>query len=229
MNILIIGATSGIGNGLWRYYASQDNKVAITGRRETLLRQMQKERPNNTLIYPFDMANISETIKHIRKIFLDLRNVDIAIVCAGIGEINTELLLEKEISTIHTNVLGWTAAVDGIYNHFQNQGKGHLVTITSVGGLSGEPAAPAYSATKAYQINYTHALEKKSRKSTIYITEIRPGLVDTAMAKGDNLFWVMKVDKVVAQITKAISEKRRRVVVTKRWRIVSFLLKHILP
>lgn len=47
--------------------------------------------------------------------------------------------------------------------------------------------APAYSATKAYQINYMEALRKKAYKSggSITVTDIRPGLVDTVMAKGD--------------------------------------------
>jgi short-subunit dehydrogenase len=93
----------------------------------------------------------------------------LAIVCAGTGDINTELLFEKELGAIRTNVVGWTAAVDCIYNHFKQQDKGHLVTITSIGGLAGEPAAPAYSATKAYQINYTQALRKKSKKTGIWL------------------------------------------------------------
>lgn len=91
-----------------------------------------------------------------------------AIVCAGTGDINTELLFEKELGAIRTNVVGWTAAVDCIYNHFKQQDKGHLVTITSIGGLAGEPAAPAYSATKAYQINYTQAL-RKNQKRQVYV------------------------------------------------------------
>lgn len=110
-----------------------------------------------------------------------------AIVCAGTGDINTELLFEKELGAIRTTVVGWTAAVDYIYNHFKQQDKGHLVTITSIGGLAGEPAAPAYSATKAYQINYTQALRKKSKKTGICVTEIRPGLVDTEYAQHDIL------------------------------------------
>ena len=39
------------------------------------------------------------------------------------------------------------------------------------------------------------------------MTEIRPGLVDTDMAKGEGLFWVMPPEKVAKQITEAISNK----------------------
>ena len=58
--------------------------------------------------------------------------------------------------------------------------------------------------------------------------EIRPGLVDTAMAKGDGLFWVMPVDRVANQALRALSRGRRLTVVTRRWRIVSCILR-LLP
>ncbi len=58
--------------------------------------------------------------------------------------------------------------------------------------------------------------------------EIRPGLVDTAMAKGDGLFWVMPVDRVANQALRALSRGRRLTVVTRRWRIVSWILR-LLP
>lgn len=57
------------------------------------------------------------------------------------------------------------------------------------------------------------------------MTDIRPGLVDTAMAKGEGLFWVMPVERVVAQIMRAIRRRRRVAVVTRRWRVVARLMR----
>ena len=130
---------------------------------------------------------------------------------------------------MQTNVVAWTNCVDLLYNAFQKQGFGHLVLITSVGGLRGEPMAPAYSASKAYQMNYVEALQKKAYKSesSIIITEVRPGLVDTAMAKGDGLFWVMPTSIVVKQILHAINKKQATCIVTKRWRIVHFIMRYL--
>jgi len=59
-------------------------------------------------------------------------------------------------------------------------------------------------------------------------TDVRPGLVDTAMAKGEGLFWVMPVEKVARQICKAIHRKKSKVYVTKRWHILAIVNK-ILP
>ena len=115
------------------------------------------------------------------------------------------------------------------YHIFELQGHGHLVAITSAGGLRGEPMAPAYSASKAYQINYMEALRKKAYKSgrQITVTDICPGLVDTAMAKGEGLFWVMPVEKVANQIIAAIRKKKSKAYVTKRWHILAIINKSI--
>ena len=115
------------------------------------------------------------------------------------------------------------------YHVLEKQGHGHLVAITSVGGLRGEPMAPAYSATKAFQINYMEALRKKAFKigSHIAVTDIRPGLVDTAMAKGEGLFWVMPVEKVARQIIDAIRKRKSQAYVTKRWHIIAIINRHL--
>lgn len=225
MNILIVGATSGIGRGLWETYAEGDNNVVVLGRRTSMLDDMKSSRPENTTIYPCDITNHQVLELLFKDVFNNAKQIDLAIICAGTGEINPELNPDIELSTINTNVVGWTATVDSIYNLFKKQGFGHLVTITSIGGLVGEPNAPAYSATKAYQINYSQALRKKSKKDGISVTEIRPGLVNTAMAKGERLFWVMPVPKVVMQIKKAIAKKKSLVVVTKRWNMIAFIMK----
>ena len=88
--------------------------------------------------------------------------------------------------------------MDWAFHFFQKQEWGHLIVISSVGGMRGEGIAPAYNASKAYQINYTEGLRKKTAKLPypIYITDVRPGFVDTAMAKGEGLFWITPLDKL---------------------------------
>lgn len=230
MNVIIIGATSGIGKALFMEYISNDNRVAIIGRRKNLLEELRQEYPTNTIIETADITILSETSIALHRLFQKLAHVDLAIICAGTGEINPTLDYSIERPTLDTNVIGWTFCIDHLYNYFEQQGHGHLVVITSAGGLRGEPAAPAYSATKAYQINYMEALRKKAFKSgnKITITDIRPGLVDTAMAKGEGLFWVMPVKKVARQICNAIRKKKSKAYITKRWHILATINK-IMP
>ena len=140
-------------------------------------------------------------------------------MCAGVGDINATLDYAIERPAIDTNVVGWTYVIDRLYCIFEQQGYGHLVAITSAGGLRGEPAAPAYSAT----------IRKKAFRNggCITITDVRPGLVDTAMAKGEGLFWVMSVEKVATQIIAAISRKKSKVYVTKRWHILAIIYRSL--
>ena len=189
-NIIIIGATSGIGRALFEKYAADGNRIGIVGRRTHLLDELRQEHPDTTITATADITKQEEIARAIDAFRAELKVIDLAIVCSGTGDINTMLDYTVERPTIDTNVSGWTFVIDTLYHIFEHQGYGHLVAITSAGGLRGEPMSPAYSATKAYQINYMEALRKKAFKSgrLIAVTDIRPGLVDTAMAKAMDCF-----------------------------------------
>ena len=227
MNIIIIGATSGIGKALFENYVSEGNCVGIVGRRNHLLEDLRQEHPANTVAVTADITKYDETESALKTLLSELQDIHLVIVCSGTGDINASLDYAVERPTIDTNVVGWTFVIDSLYHIFEQQGHGHLVAITSAGGLRGEPMAPAYSATKAYQINYMESLRKKAFKAggNIIVTDIRPGLVDTAMAKGEGLFWVMPVEKVARQICTAIHKKKSKVYVTKRWHILAIINK----
>ena len=85
MNIIIIGATSGIGKALFENYVTKDNIVAIVGRRTKLLEQLQKEHPSNTIIATADVTNRLETGQTIESLQQELGQIDMAIVCSGVG------------------------------------------------------------------------------------------------------------------------------------------------
>lgn len=229
MNIVIIGATSGIGKALLMKYANADNRIGIVGRRANLLDELCLKYPFKTITAKADITNLEEIEQAIYALHKELKHIDLAIICSGTGDINATLDYTIERPTIDTNVIGWTFVIDMFYHIFEQQGHGHLVAITSAGGLRGEPIAPAYSASKAYQINYMEALRKKAYKSgrLIAVTDICPGLVDTAMAKGEGLFWVMPVEKVANQIVAAIRKKKTKAYVTKRWHLLAIINKSI--
>ena len=227
--IIIIGATSGIGKALFKKYATNSNRIGIVGRRTHLLDELQQEHPDTTVTATADITKQEEIARAIEALCTELKGIDLAIVCSGTGNINASLDYAMERPIIETNVTGWTFVIDTLYHIFEQQGHGHLVAITSAGGLRGEPMAPAYSASKAYQINYMEALRKKAFKSgnNIHVTDIRPGLVDTAMAKGEGLFWVMSVEKVASQIIAAIRKQKSKAYVTKRWHALSIINKNL--
>jgi short-subunit dehydrogenase len=60
----------------------------------------------------------------------------------------------------------------------------------------------------------------------IHVTEIRPGFVDTPMTRGQaGMFWVASPEKAALQIINAVQQKRKLVYVTRRWRLIAWLLQ----
>lgn len=228
-NIIIVGATSGIGKYLAELYAKTDAQIVILGRREKKLREIAANCSNKCISKVCDVTDINTLADTLNDISNQLGYIDLVIVSSGTGELNPDLKYELEKPALMTNVLGWTYIIDWAINLFIKQEFGHLVSISSVGGLRGSGIAPAYNATKAFQINYMEGMRQKANKlnGDIYITDIRPGFIDTAMAKGDGLFWVAPVSKAGTQIYKAIEKRRKIVYVTHRWRLIAFILKHI--
>jgi len=224
---IVVGATSGIGRSLAKLLVENGYKVGITGRRIKLLEAIKAENPNRYVVKTFDISDTKKIENQLIDITLELGNLYLLIISSGTGELNEKLDFEIEKSTIETNVGGFTAIADWAFNYFQAQKSGHLAAISSIAGLRGSHHAPSYSASKAYQINYLEGLRQKAKKIAlpIYITDIRPGFVDTNMAKGDGKFWVASVEKASKQVFNSILAKRKIAYVTKRWKLIALLLK----
>lgn len=227
---IIIGASSGIGKGLAELLAGNDYMVGITGRKPELLDELKMQKTDSFLTKTFDATNTILSIEKLEELTSELGGLDLLILSSGTGELNESLDFDIERKVIDLNVTGFTNIMDWTFNYFEKQKYGHLVAVTSAAGIRGSRQAPSYNATKSYQMNYLEGLRQKSTRSKnpIFVTDIRPGLVDTNMAKGEGLFWVMPVEKVVTQIFNAIKNKRKVVYVTKRWGIIARILR-ILP
>lgn len=223
---IIVGASSGIGNSLAEVLIENDYKVGITGRRKTILESLKKSNPNRISISAFDCTEGNNS-KKLEELAAQLGGLDLLILSAGTGDLNETLDYGIEHTTNQLNVIAFTEIVNWAFHYFKKQGKGHLVAISSIGGLRGSRIAPAYNASKAYQINYLEGLRQKAKhsKNQIYVTDVRPGFVDTNMAKGEGQFWVATKEKAAKQIYGFIKRKKTVGYVTKRWRLISLLLK----
>jgi short-subunit dehydrogenase len=227
--ILIIGASSGIGREIALLCARSGHRVAITGRRVDLLRQIRDQYPE-AIVFAWHDIRRPDSRDVMSGLVDSLGGLDLMIISAGTGFINKELQWPPERQTIETNVSGFSDAAGFGYDFFSKQGHGHIAAICSIAGIRGIETSPAYSASKAYELNYLEALRKKAKKAAanIVVTSIIPGFVDTAMAKGAGLFWVAKPQKAAQQIVRAIDKKKSIVYVTRRWRLIAWLLR-ILP
>lgn len=225
---IIIGATSGMGKALALLLAANNYQVGITGRRLNLLKELYEVNPHHFHPLAFDVTAPFE--QQLNELVEKLGGLDLLIFCAGTGELNPHLHIDLEWPSLAVNVQAFNQAMVWAYHFFAAQKFGQIAVISSIAGLRGNAIAPAYNASKAYQINYLEGLRQKAKKQqlNLTITDIRPGFVATAMAKGDQQFWVAQPEKAAKQIFKAINAKKDVVYVSKRWQIIAVLFK-IMP
>ncbi len=225
---IVVGATSGMGLALAKVLGNNEYKVGVTGRRKHLLEELSTESDCFTTCC-FDCTD-SNAVEYLDGLIQTLGSMDLFILSAGTGELNENLDYEIEQETNNLNTVAFTKIIGWAYGILQKQGRGHLVAITSIGGIRGGRMSPAYNASKAYQISYLEGLRQKASHSKIpiAITDIRPGFVDTDMAKGENKFWVAEPEIAAKQIYKAIQKEKSVAYITKRWYLIAIVLK-ILP
>lgn len=226
--VIIIGATSGIGKELAEWYLVNNCTVGITGRRQHLLDTLKDKYSDKVITAAFDVMG-EDNLHHVQSLIDGLGGLDILIYNSGYGEPFEALNYETENVTTKTNVNGFLEIVNFAFNYFLQQGSGQIAVTSSIAALRGNSWTPAYSASKAYMSNYAEGLNIKAHKlkKDIIITDIKPGFIDTKMAKGTKRFWVAPPQKAAKQIYKAIKRRKRKVYITRRWWLIAQLMKII--
>lgn len=226
--IVIIGATSGIGYEVAKIYCRLGWRVGVAGRRIERLEAFKEQAPEQIEIQQIDVTE-PEAVEKLHSLIDKLGGMDIFLLSTGIGSQNRTLNSDIELSTVNTNALGFTRMVTAAYNYFKEEGGGHLSVISSIAGTKGLGAAPAYSATKRFQNTYIDALAQLARmeKQPVRFTDIRPGFVKTDLLKNDKYPLLMDPELVAQKIVKALSRKKRRVIIDWRYAILVFFWKLI--
>ena len=225
---IVVGATSGIGRELARLLAAAGCRVGVTGRRAELLETLLAENPERYETATFDAA-ASDASQQLEGLWNRLGRVKLVVICAGTGAINPGMDEAPELHTAALNVAGFTRITGYVYKRLAAQGGGHLAAITSVMGLRGADLAPAYAASKAYQINYLEGLRKRSEKNgeSVVVTDLRPGSVDTAMMQGEGHFWIATAEEAARCALRAIRRRKATQYITPRWRTIGILLRSL--
>ena len=221
--VIIIGATSGIGEEIAKIYIAQGWQVGIAGRREEALTVLAATAPAQvkTQVMGVTSADAPEQLKSLIE---KLGGMDLFLLSSGIGSQNVKLEPEIELNTARTNVEGFIRMVTTAYRFFKEQGSGHLAVISSVAGTKGLGSAPAYSATKRFQNTYIDALAQLARmeRLPIQFTDIRPGFVATALLKNRKYPLLMRADSTAQHIVKALTNKKRVAIIDTRYAILVF-------
>ncbi|RHO66815.1 SDR family NAD(P)-dependent oxidoreductase [Parabacteroides sp. AF48-14] len=226
--IIIIGATSGIGNEVARLYIKQGWRIGVAGRRLERLEELRAEAPGQIEAIQLDVTS-PDAPERLAELIRKVGGMDVFLLSSGVGSQNRALNPEIELTTVQTNTVGFTRMVTAAYGYFKEHGGGQLAVISSIAGTKGLGAAPSYSATKRYQNTYIEALDQLARmeKLPIVFTDIRPGFVKTDLLKNDKYPMLMSPEYVARKIVKAIGRKKRRAVIDWKYAILVFFWKLI--
>ncbi|MDO4691501.1 MAG: SDR family NAD(P)-dependent oxidoreductase [Porphyromonadaceae bacterium] len=220
--IVIMGASSGIGMELARIYIARGYRVGLAARRRILLEQLKTLAPERVEIAEIDVTD-TDAPKRLEDLTSRLGGMDIYLHSSGVGWQNTPLDPTIELKITSVNVEGFTRCIDWAFGFFSNHGSGHLVAISSIAGTRGLGASPAYSASKAYQASYLQALRQLiaiRHLDNLYITDIRPGFVRTALLSGTNYPLLMEADATARKIARAIDCQKTMRIIDWRYRLI---------
>jgi len=225
---MIIGASSQLSKELARQLAAQNVKLLLFVQDPDTLAEFAHSLPVPAVVLPLAISEPQKLNEQISQAWRSENGAHLVIVNTGLNGYDASLPWQLEEDIIEVNVKGFAAICNCVFKLMVQQGYGQLAAINSIAGQRGGPSI-AYHASKAFAENYFQGLSMHAQrlKVPITISDIQLGLLDKA-AMQQNRFLLSPLEKVAKQILTALKQGKRRVYVTRRWRIVAWI-NRILP
>jgi short-subunit dehydrogenase len=191
-NILITGASSGLGRQMAREFAARGASLALCARRldrlEELKAELAERHPDITVaIRTLDVTDTAAVFDVVKAFRSDLGSLDRVVVNAGLGKgqpLGTGRF-DANLQTAQTNFIGALAQIEAAMEVFREQRSGHLVIISSVSALRGLPRnLTTYAATKAGVAALGEGLRAelmRGKAGDIVVSTIYPGYISSEM------------------------------------------------
>ncbi|CDE89093.1 TPA: NAD(P)-dependent oxidoreductase [Candidatus Gastranaerophilales bacterium HUM_20] len=173
MNILVTGASKGIGNAIAKELEKSGN-LYVTGRNEEALREC--------ICKDYCVCDLANDIEILAE-FIEKNKIDILINNAGeyiYGALET--MSTNDIQRIYqTNLISPAYLISKAIPAMKNNKWGRIINIGSISGVMGEAYASLYSSSKAGLIGLTKALALELAEYNITVNTINPGWVETEL------------------------------------------------
>ena len=234
-NIIITGASSGLGASLATIYSGKDIRLFLTGRNQERLERVKKicQSLGAEVHIKYDLAieNSNKVKEWIIEIAKDFK-IDLVIANAGIS-INSEgkgYNEESEKRIFDVNINGVLNTIYPAIEIMKQQKKGQIAIIGSLAGYLGMPSCPAYSASKAMVRTYAEGLRGNLAKYGIKVNIVTPGYIKTPMTDKNDFFMPLLMDSIKAAkiIKKGIEKNKSRIVFPKILYYIIYIL-NVMP
>ena len=187
-NIILTGATGGIGNSILENLILTGANVLATGTNENKL-NLIKEKYKNVQTEKFDISNHSEIENFINTANESLGGrVDVLINNAGITRDNLSIRMKDEEwnKVIDLNLTSTFLLSKNVVKKMLKSKKGKIINITSIVGHTGNIGQANYTASKAGVVAMSKSLALEYGKKNINVNCISPGFISTEMTNKIN-------------------------------------------
>lgn len=173
----ITGTSTGLGRALTEELLHRGDRVAATLRRPGLLDELADEHPGLLWRARLDVSDPREVRRVVDEAFAAFGRIDTVVSNAGYSLVGAaeEPTDEQVRRQLDTNVLGSMTVARAALPHLREQGGGHLVQLSSIGGLAAFPFVSIYNATKWALEGFYEALGQEVAGLGITTTLVEPG------------------------------------------------------
>lgn len=234
---IIIGASDGIGSALARKLVKEGYTLALIARRKDKLDALANELnqaagETRVQAYAHDVSKYNDAPALLDRIVADLGGLDLVVFMAGVnyppGGID-KYNFENDRKMIEINTIGAIAWLNPVAAMFQSAKSGQIVGISSVAGDRGRVGNPGYNTSKAALTTYLEALRNRLTRHGVNVLTIKPGFVNTEMAKaaqgGTPL--IIEPERAANEMYRAIKKRKQVVYTPSIWRWIMLIIQHI--
>ncbi len=235
MNVVIIGATFGIGYELGKKYLDQCDNLILLGRTQEKLQNLKLEfssKRTKISTFSLDVTDKVNSQRIINEIIKEFKTIDLAVYCSGYYEPHDtfDIRLDLFEKTFAVNFFGMINCFSILLPHFKLQKFGHLAAISSLAGLGGLPNSSSYGPSKAAMINYFESIKIDCDKNNISLSIINPGFVKSRLTEKNtfDMPFIMEADKAAEIIFEGLLSKKYDITFPIQMKII-FKILQILP
>ena len=196
-NVLVTGASSGIGLEISKVFARNGSNLVIVARREEKLNEIAEELNAKYGIEVRVLAKDLSKPKSAAEIFNELKRdnhiIDVLVNNAGFGAIGNfyELDHEMQVDMVSLNSVALTSLTRLFLPGMIERNRGGILNVGSLAGFQPGPNATVYYATKAYVLSFTEALAEELKGTKVKVSCLAPGPVATEFGE------ISGIDKTV--------------------------------
>ena len=199
--IWITGGSTGIGRALALKFANNGWNVAVSARRENLLRELEKSN-QNIFPYPLDVTNKKNCREVFQNIIIKFKNIDISFFSTGTWDPKKEkdIDVEEIENVMKVNFFGTLNCIKSVEEYYRKRGDGHISIVSSIAGYRGLPNSTGYGPSKSALNNLAESLYFDFKRYGVRVSLVSPGFIKTPMTdKNDFKMPFLKTSEYAAE------------------------------